>query len=305
MIGISARRRLCVGVDDYGLHGGIDDAALHLVELGRVQSIGCMVGVSRWREAARRLAPLIVDTGLRDRPDLGLHLDLTESPLDAGLRRSHPRLLFASYLRHSDRARIRREIDAQLDAFEQATGRAPDFVDGHQHVHQLPGVRDALLDALQTRARATNATNATKPWLRSTRRPVRNPLTPTTLVLAQRFKPALIERLGNGALCELAQAAGYRHNASLLGIYGFDSDATGYARRLGAWLACAGDGDQLMCHPGRRLEAADPIAAARAVEYAVLSGPVFAELMAREKIELVPMSVALGLRGSTRIPMDT
>lgn len=58
---------------------------------------------------------------------------------------------------------IRAEIRAQLDTFEQMLGHGPAFVDGHQHVHQLPVVRHELLDELRSRYRDR------LPWLRSTR----------------------------------------------------------------------------------------------------------------------------------------
>ncbi len=56
------------------------------------------------------------------------------------------------------------EIEAQLDAFEQATDRRPDFIDGHQHVHGLAGVRRALLAVLRERY-----ARGPKPWLRDPR----------------------------------------------------------------------------------------------------------------------------------------
>ncbi len=56
---------------------------------------------------------------------------------------------------------MRAEIEAQIDAFEQATGRRPDFIDGHQHVHGLPGVRKALIAVL-----AARYAKGTQPWLR-------------------------------------------------------------------------------------------------------------------------------------------
>jgi len=37
------------------------------------------------------------------------------------------------------------EVATQLEAFIEAFGQPPDFVDGHQHVHLLPQVRDAVL----------------------------------------------------------------------------------------------------------------------------------------------------------------
>ncbi len=46
------------------------------------------------------------------------------------------------------------------DAFAQAMGRMPDFIDGHQHVHALPGVRRVLAAVLPT------LFPAAKPYLR-------------------------------------------------------------------------------------------------------------------------------------------
>ena len=46
---------------------------------------------------------------------------------------------------------IREEIDRQLDRFQAVMMRAPDFVDGHQHVQALPAICGALLDALEQR----------------------------------------------------------------------------------------------------------------------------------------------------------
>ena len=37
------------------------------------------------------------------------------------------------------------EIASQLRTFIDAFGRPPDFLDGHQHVHLFPQVRDAFL----------------------------------------------------------------------------------------------------------------------------------------------------------------
>ncbi|MCP2821003.1 ChbG/HpnK family deacetylase, partial [Salmonella enterica subsp. enterica serovar Typhimurium] len=70
----------------------------------------------------------------------GLHLDFTEfSPLRRGL---WP-LIGASLAHRLDASALRDEIATQCALFEDATGRAPDYVDGHQHVHQLPQIREA------------------------------------------------------------------------------------------------------------------------------------------------------------------
>lgn len=259
-------RRLRICVDDFGLGAGVDQAVLRLARRGRISATSCMVGAPQWRAdapALRALDPAVLD--------VGLHLDLTAFPLDARLRLPLPHWLARSHLRLVPRSALHSEIEAQLDAFEQAMGRPPAHVDGHQHVHQLPVVRDELLAVLQARY------GGRRPWLRRTRRPP-----------AERgnSKAWLIEALGCTGLAGLAVRNGYRQNKHLLGVYDFKGGEERYLALLEAWLRTAQDGDLLMCHPATELLAGDAIAAARVWEYKVLAGPAFAALLAREAIQL-------------------
>src|SRR5262249_23633029 len=74
------------------------------------------------------------------RADIGLHVTLT-------IDRSLPRVIADAYLRRFSARAIAMEVDRQLDVFMQVMGRRPDHIDGHQHVHVLPRVRDAVCDA--------------------------------------------------------------------------------------------------------------------------------------------------------------
>ncbi len=262
-------KHIAVCLDDFGLHPGVNQAALQLANLGRITAISCMVAAPAWTAGAARLADLA-----RDRVDVGLHLDFTEHTFDAKARRPLPLLIALAQTRRLDPALVRREIEAQLDAFEQAAGRAPAHVDGHQHVHQFPVIREALIAVLLERYPRE------RPWLRRTKRPA-----------GQRgFKPWLIERLGCEALSESARAHGFAQNESLLGIYGFDGDASRYANRLAQWLDMARDADLLMCHAGGAATVPDPILAARRNEWQVLAGPAFGDLLARSGVALAPLS---------------
>lgn len=257
---------LCLCADDFGLHAGINQAALRLVELGRVHALSCQVGGPAWPAGAVELRHL-----LEDAPDLGLHLDLSEHAL--GLR-AQPlvRLVLLSQVRALDMTALRDEIEAQLDAFEQELGRRPDFVDGHQHVHQLPQVREALLTVLARRYPGRRL------WLRSTRRG------------AGGFKPWLIEQLGTRALARGARRQGLPQNGRLLGVYDFQGGPMHYQALLEGWLNGARPGDLLMCHPSLTSAAQDSIASARRAEYAVLGGQAFGALQARLGLVLRPMS---------------
>jgi predicted glycoside hydrolase/deacetylase ChbG (UPF0249 family) len=276
----SSARDLCVCVDDFGLHRGIDVAALTLIDRRRVHAVSAQVGGPAWSAGARPLCE-------RDpqQVDVGLHLDLTEWPLQPAVRLPLKAMLVRAYARRLDAALLRGEIRAQLDAFERAMARAPSHVDGHQHVHQLPLVRSLLMEELLRRYRGR------LPWLRGTRAP------PSAAHADQRagVKAAIIAALGARGLAALARRHGAAQNARLLGVYDFGGDAAAYAWRLARWLRAAATGDLLMCHAGALGERPDPLAHARQNEFAVLSSPAFAALTASENIRLRPMRAILGL----------
>lgn len=263
---------IAICIDDFGRHPGVNAAALELAAMGRVQAISCQTGAPEWARGAAALARL----SARD-VDLGLHLDFTEYPRAASNRRPLAQLLALGAAGLLDRRRLRAEIDAQLDAFEQALGRAPAHIDGHQHVHQFPGVREVLIEALRDRYPHH------APWLRRTKR--------STAAPSGGLKPWLIERLGCNALSRLAQENGFPQNRHLLGVYDFRGGAGRYAVLLSQWLDAAGQGDLLMCHAGLGSpEAHDPILEARRDEYQVLSGAPLADILARTGVRLAPMS---------------
>ncbi|MBX3620748.1 MAG: ChbG/HpnK family deacetylase [Rhizobacter sp.] len=275
----SGARAICVCVDDFGLHAGVNEAALRLAAMGRVHAIGCLVGGPAWPAGAARLRALPAEA-----VDVGLHLDFTERPCGPASRRGLAALIASSLAGRLDAGAVRAEIGAQLQAFEAALGRAPAFVDGHQHVHQLPVIRGALLHELSARY------GAARPWLRRTRVGGR----PGTGRLPAWAKARVIETLGAGGLAVLARAAGYPQNTGLLGVYDFRGGAARYRTLLAAWLHAAAEGDLLMCHPSAAMVLTDPLAdpllGARCAEYAVLGGPAFEALRRDAALTLMPMS---------------
>jgi predicted glycoside hydrolase/deacetylase ChbG (UPF0249 family) len=200
--------------------------------------------------------------------DVGLHLNFTEALGQPDLHRPLSRLILAAYSRRLDPRAIADGIARQLDAFETSFGRPPDYVDGHQHVHQLPCIREALLAALRQRYPEQH------PWLRS-----------TLPAAGSGPKAALIATLGATTLGRLARAGGYPSNRRLLGVYDFTATEEEYRRRLHSWLAAAADGDLLMCHPGDSLEPGDVIGPQRLREFAVLSHPDFPLLLQDLQLE--------------------
>lgn len=261
---------IAICVDDFGMDPGVDEAVLRLSALGRISAASCMVGGPSWAAGAARLRQQA------GRLDVGLHLDLTQHPLDAQLKRPLRSWIAAAWTRSIDLKALRREIDAQLDAFEFAWGRPPDHVDGHQHVHQFPGVRESLLQSLQERY------GDRLPWVRCTRAPERAGI-----------KARGIHALGGAATQRLALRRGFAMNTRLLGSYGFDQPWEAYAARLASWLEAARDGDLLMCHPAAWPAQDDPIAQARVVEWKVLASGRAGELLARGGLQVCRMGIAL------------
>ncbi len=277
-----AARPLLLCADDYGLTAGIDAAIAELVRAGRLNAFSCMSNAPAWARDGCEVA------GLRGQAQAGLHFNLTEGrPLSASLARcwprlpSLPRLLVAAHTGRLPLGAIADELAAQWQVFVAVSGAAPDFIDGHQHVHHLPGVRRVLLDWLQRQPAAT---------------PVRS--TARLAGPGPGFKRWVIEHSGGRALGRglrrQTRPHALPHNRLLLGAYDFqDGD---YRALMQAWLAqVPPSGALLFCHPGRasdgaaRDEAPDPIAAARQRELAYLAGQDFPRDLAAAGVMLAPV----------------
>lgn len=269
-----AERAICLCIDDVGLHPHVNEAAVSLLSQERVQAIGCMTGAPAWADAAERLRQV------RSGPfDVGLHLDFTAFPLSMAAL-PWTELFKRGMLGRLNTADLRTEITAQLDAFESHMGRAPDFVDGHQHVHQFPQIRQVMLDLVLRRFPAR------KPWLRATR------------AAGFGLKPLLIGLLGGQSLITEADLLALRHNRALLGVYDFKGGPERYERLLQGWLLSARHGDLLMCHPSLGRVPGDGIAQARMDEFDVLDSPLFEWMVRSRHLRLLPMSRILEERAA-------
>ena len=250
-------KKIALCADDFALHPAVDAAVVALAQRGRLTATSCMTTAPRWPEAAQLLPPL------RPVLQVGLHFNLTE-----GHGHSAPSLgqiLLRAYTGQLRPELMAQALHYQLDAFEQQLGTAPDFIDGHQHVHQLPGVRTALLQVLHQRY------GAQPPWVRSTM--------PAQLGLN---KATALAVLGGWQLKRQLVRAGLHHHRAFAGVYSFDAATpAAYGLRMGQWLEQASDGTLLMCHPATVPVPDDAIGLQRAVEYAYLASPEFGSLLQR------------------------
>lgn len=258
-------KALILCADDFAAHEAASQGIAQLAAMGRISATSAMVLSPRWATEAAMLKPL------RERIDVGLHLDWTsEFAIAAGHGLSLGSAMFRAVLGGFDRVAARAQIEQQLDAFEAHWGAPPDHVDGHQHVQQFAGIREALVEALAARYPAD------PPYLRISRVP------PAQTDLKSR----IITAMGAGALEKIAGDAGVPRAGMLSGIYDFTGDAARYAREMAAWLDSTPAGAIIMCHPALRAEPGDGIGAARAQEFAYLSGEDFPLALARAGVTL-------------------
>lgn len=268
--------------DDYALSPGVSDGILALARAGRLSGTGAMVPGRRWRQDAERLL---------DMPDgfqTGVHLTLTGGLAPLGVMPTlcpggrFPALGRWLALSHAGRlsgGRARQELSGeiarQLDAFEDAMGRAPHFIDGHQHLHLLPGIRPLLLDAI-TRRYAPGSV-----WLRDCTEPAGR-IRRRGVAVGKALFIALLAR----GLPRQAAARAIPTNRGFSGIYGFSGD---FPALMDRFLYGSTAGALVMVHPALpdgELAELDPVVGARGAEMAYLSSPAWPDALARAGLRL-------------------
>lgn len=138
---------LIVNADDWGLDVATTDAIAASFAAGRITSATAMVFMAD----SERAAEVALTIGL----PVGLHLNLdspfTGSDVPEPVRQPHTELTHRFGVRNRrwrrwipdptiDRAVIERTVSQQLARFEELYGRPPTHVDGHHHMHVVPGV---------------------------------------------------------------------------------------------------------------------------------------------------------------------
>lgn len=259
-------KRVILCADDFGQAPAICHGILQLVAAGRLSAVSCMTEADTWAESGPALAQW------QDSIDIGLHFNLTHA---CGLQSWVARPLGAILLdalrgRLDDRA-LATTLHAQLDRFETVVGKAPDFVDGHQHVHILKGIRSVLLHEIGRRYPGR------KPYLRNVNPYLQRSVDP--------LKTMLLKTL-NAGFADAARRAGLPCTRRFGGIYSLHPTADFVALMQG-WLTMAKDGDLLMCHPGATADdVSDPIAATRPRELQHLRSDSFAAQLHAANIRL-------------------
>jgi chitin disaccharide deacetylase len=273
-------RRFWLCADDYGLSPGVNRAIRDLIERGRLNATSVMVvGPAIGRDEVSALQTAAAGS---PRCSIGLHVTLTApfrpltmhfQPLNGGMFLPFPKVLRAGLLRRLDPEIIHAELMVQLAAFNELFGRAPDFVDGHQHAQLFPQVRDAFLTAVK--AAAPNA------WVRQSGR---------NQPLAKRLgtPKALFLDILSAQFRRRASRANIAFNPGFAGAYDF-SQQPDFSALMPQFLDGLPEGGLIMCHPGfvdETLVSLDPLTVQREREHAFLGGEHFPHLLAANKVTL-------------------
>ncbi|MET0567841.1 MAG: ChbG/HpnK family deacetylase [Hyphomicrobiaceae bacterium] len=250
--------------DDYAMTAGVSRGILELARSRRLSATSALVTLERWSEDAKAVARA------RDCIAVGLHIDLTLGKPLGPMPSLAPHGRFPSLKQILGRAltgriageEIAAEVLRQIDRFEEATGFPPDHIDGHQHVHALPGVRNGVLKALERRFPSGGPL-------------VRDPADSLSAICNRGLavgKSIIINVLSSG-FAAVARARRFAVNDSFAGTSAF-KEGRPYGDELDAAFSARGRRHLVMCHPGHvdpELSRLDPIVARRAEEYAALA----------------------------------
>jgi predicted glycoside hydrolase/deacetylase ChbG (UPF0249 family) len=224
--------------DDYGLGQGHDTVMRDLIAAGAIDGVSVLVSDLFSINRAR----LLLD--LRSKADfqIGLHLNLTQSMSGLPLATPITRLLAKSLTGQLNSKKLTAQLSDQCAIFEGLFGQKPDHIDGHQHCHILPGLRDWAIDRANSYAIPIRSpAPAGRQQMHSTlaRSGVKSlPI----MFLGQSFRRRVLAR-------------GVQTNADFAGIIRLDR-VDGYEAAFDRMLASAPSGSLMMVHPGDANDAA-------------------------------------------------
>ena len=229
--------RFVVTAEDFGLSRGITDSILETVDKGPVRRVSIIGNGSAFASA-------VAEAKRRPHLKLALHVNLTEgrplSPRHAipqlvdarGFFAYAPAALLArSLMSRALSQQIRIEVAAQVLRAREALGTGALLVNGHQHVHLIPAVADALASMEGVAA-------------------VRNVSEPFYLA----GSVSLAHLAARPLLAFLSRRAGRKLALANAWFVGFLYSGRMTARALAAGLASVrNDGGEVLMHPGSAL----------------------------------------------------
>lgn len=276
----SARRRIWLCADDYGIAPGVNAAIRELILRGRINATSVMTAAPHLADGDEADALEMLNSG-KKRTAFGLHVTLTApfkplsadyAPVRGGSFLPLNETMRLAVARRLQSERLTIEIATQLRAFVDAFGHLPDFVDGHQHVHLFPQVRDAVLK--------TVAQAAPQAWVRQCGR------ARAARKLGDR-KALVLDILSQG-FRRKARRLGIATNPAFAGAYNFNAK-NDFAKTFPRFLSGMPDGGLIMCHPGHvdaELVRLDSLTVQREREFAYFNSDEFPRTLAEHGMGL-------------------
>jgi predicted glycoside hydrolase/deacetylase ChbG (UPF0249 family) len=212
-------KKIIICADDFGMNSAINEGIITLLENRKISAVSCMSNQSAFKQDGKRLLPFLRQA------KIGLHFNLAYSSL--GL------FILKSYLGCLNQQSIEKALSAQYEQFIKIMGQKPDFIDGHQHIHQLPLIRKIVLKFYK--AHYPNYDGF-----------IRN----TYHSRASSLKAKMINALGGKKLKGLLEREKIPYNKNFSGVYNL-SEKKNYALLLTQFIhELEGDG-LMMCHPAK------------------------------------------------------
>jgi predicted glycoside hydrolase/deacetylase ChbG (UPF0249 family) len=275
-----APRQIWLCADDYGLSPSVNAGIRELIARGRLNATSVMVAAPHLGDDEAPALELL-NAGEK-RAAIGLHVTLTApfkpmaaafAPVRGGGFLPLPDMMRAAVARRLQPEMLAIEIATQLRAFVEVFGHLPDFVDGHQHVHLFPQVRDAFLKVV--------AETAPDAWVRQCGR--------ANSLRRLHDRKGLVLDILSVRFRRKAARLGIATNPGFAGAYAFNAKPI-FAKIFPRFLVGLPDGGLIMCHPGfvdAELERLDTLTRLREHEFSFFNSDEFPKALAHHGVELI------------------
>ena len=259
------KKKIVICADDYGFSKQNSAAIRDLIAKKKINATSCMTDSKFWAQESISLKKEIEKNKNKSNCLVGLHFSLTEKVSSDLFIKSffHSsnvsllELLIRTKLRLVSFDKIYAILDHQYKNFTSVFDRPPCFIDGHQHVHQFPVIRDALIKYYNN-----HNLKKSKCYIRTT-----YPL----LGSKDFFKQIIIAFSGAKRFKKLIQKNNILSNKGFSGLYKVKNGSYKYVRNCYKnFFNTVEQGSLIMCHPGKKVikeNIVDDIANRRVLEY--------------------------------------
>ena len=283
-------KNISVCADDFGITKKVNIAIINLAELNKISEISCIFVNNKHydNQSIEKISSKV---------DFGLHITLTDFRPNTNpssllnnkykfisLKQLYLKTLFNKSEIIND---IRKEINSQFDLFCETMGFLPKFIDGHQHVHQLPLINYLIFELINKKYK----NNHFRPWVRSCYDTTNN-------ILSRKFiLKSLILKFFSKSVKKLSLENNIKTNIGFSGIYNFVIKKN-FEEIFINFLNKTKNGHLIMVHPGisdNELEKLDSVTFTRNLEYEFLKSDNFDILIKDLNIKLIKQSDYLHL----------